>query len=175
MEEIWVPVKGYNGRYEVSNLGRVKNSKRGNVLNPTAKSNKYRKVTFYDSGKPNYVCVHRVVVESFLRDIKRDEVVNHIDGDKLNNNLCNLEIVTCRENNTHGIMKSGRGLTGAVFDKRSKKWRPTIRINGKMIQLGSFDTPEDAHNAYMAALEKSGLQNKYAGRIRNDSRVELSR
>lgn len=82
-----------------------------------------------------------------------DMTVDHIDGDKLNNRWSNLRVVTQAVNNQN--LRSARvgsksGLIGAHWNKQDKKWQAGIRINGKNVHLGKFDTPEEAHAAYIA-------------------------
>lgn len=115
MEQIkWKPVKGFENLYEVSEDGRIKTIERIIVL-PThsyLKKEKiltqfkdgrgYMHVKLYDGkGKPKSLCTHRIVASTFIfnNDIKLE--VNHIDGNKLNNNVSNLEWCTRGENIKH--------------------------------------------------------------------------
>lgn len=112
--EIWKDVVGYENIYEVSNLGRVKMLKRivnagnGSVLNlkESIKSlhlvgRGYKAVNLCKDGnkKPNYI--HRLVAQAFIPNPHNKKTVNHIDGDKLNNKVDNLEWMTYSENNKH--------------------------------------------------------------------------
>lgn len=109
--EIWKPVVGFEGRYEVSSLGRVKalsrtitykdgrigklNERliRGSIMN-----NGYIAVSFDSKVRKS---VHQVVAEAFLGKTEYKMTVNHKDGNKLNNNLENLEWNTYKQNNDH--------------------------------------------------------------------------
>lgn len=113
MIEIWKPIP-LNERYEVSNLGNVCDTKTYRIK-PTHNSNGYRFVSF---GKPlarigcKDVGVHRLVIWAFMGFLSRNtRQVNHIDGDKSNNILSNLEIVSPSENIKHayriGLRKTG--------------------------------------------------------------------
>ena len=111
LDEIWTPIKGYEGLYEVSNYGRIKSLnyyKKGKhmVLRLTAKPNTYIKVALRKEGKTKYYRVHRLVAEAFLSAPKQGQkYVNHINGDKQNNYVCvdgskpsNLEWCTAKQN-----------------------------------------------------------------------------
>jgi len=95
--EIWKQTQ--YGKYEVSNIGNVKNTKTGKLLtNSLSKSNGYYKVTLSVNGKSKPIEVHRLVAETFKPTLDKALVVDHIDGDKLNNKVCNLEWITQRQN-----------------------------------------------------------------------------
>lgn len=111
--EVWKDIPGWEGLYQASNLGRIRSLDRrrtvkgtrackGRVLSPNDLGNGYFGVHLYRYGSPRRVTtVHRLVAEAFLpTDPERGEV-NHIDGDKSNNRLSNLEWVTRVENEYH--------------------------------------------------------------------------
>jgi len=113
--EIWKPIEGFEGRYEVSNLGNVRSLdmivnngykdylKRGRVLVKTISGyGKYHKVHLCDgiSGFKQ-MRVHRLVANAFIPNPENKETVNHINGDKQDNRVENLEWATQAENNRH--------------------------------------------------------------------------
>lgn len=109
MSEIWNPVKGYEGLYEVSSFGRVRSLGNGNsnnskvrILTPGKNSDGYLCVVLYKNGKPNGYKVHRLVAETFLPNLFKEVEVNHIDEDKTNNNVENLEWCDRKYNNNYG-------------------------------------------------------------------------
>jgi hypothetical protein len=95
----WVPVYGIEG-FEVSASGAVRRKSTGKLLTESVSGSGYRKVTFHEDGKRAQKLVHRIVCQSFLGPQEGKEV-NHIDGDKTNNQLENLEWVTRSENEIH--------------------------------------------------------------------------
>lgn len=104
MIEEWKDIKEFKGRYQVSNLGQV----RSFVINPTKpkilKQNTaipYSRVTLYTETKPRYVYTHHLVLKTFNSTEDSTLWINHIDGDKRNNKLINLEWVTAKENSIH--------------------------------------------------------------------------
>lgn len=107
MNEIWVPIKGYEGLYEVSNFGRVRSlnyrhTGQTNVLSPGENKRGYLKVNLWKMGKNNIYSVHRLVAEAFLPNWFDDPVVNHIDENPSNNNVENLEWCSQQYNTNHG-------------------------------------------------------------------------
>lgn len=117
MEEIWKPIKDYEGLYEVSNLGNIKSVKRKaknrgkgkriireRILKPSMdRPNGYYQIKLSKNGKLKTFKIHKLVIEHFLNKISKGLVVNHIDGNKLNNNINNLEICTQKDNIRHAI------------------------------------------------------------------------
>ncbi|MGT2716596.1 NUMOD4 domain-containing protein [Streptococcus respiraculi] len=103
MEEKWKSVRGYEGLYEVSSDGRVKNSKTGRILTPRVNNSGYVRISLYKKEGCKEFLVHRLVAETFIPAVNGKEIVNHIDENKLNNNVENLEWVTSQENVQHSI------------------------------------------------------------------------
>lgn len=108
MEEIWKDIEGYEGLYQVSNLGRVRSLPRrttkGKILKTFIDYAGYEIVTLCNTNKKNPSCkfrVHRLVAQAFITNPNELPQVNHIDGNKLNNSAENLEWVTAKENINH--------------------------------------------------------------------------
>ena len=102
MEEIWKDISGYEGLYQISNLGRVKSFPRNGtikserILNLFHTKDGYLFVCLRNKGR-SYPKIHRLVAEAFLDNPYNKETVNHIDGNKENNNVNNLEWATRSE------------------------------------------------------------------------------
>ncbi len=115
MLEIWKPVKNYESYYEVSNLGRVRGlcrnttnnfgtfKSKGAILKGCESMNGYTKYTLSVNGKQKTLVGHRIVAEAFLDNPDNKPMVNHKNGIKSDNRLCNLEWVTDSENIRHAI------------------------------------------------------------------------
>ena len=83
-----------------------------------------------------------------IYDSSKNNFIDHIDGDKTNNDIRNLRVVTCQQNSFNTRAK------GYSWHKTNKKWIAKIRLNNKSIYLGYFDTEEEARNAYLEAKKK---------------------
>jgi hypothetical protein len=174
--EIWMPVLGYEDRYHVSDIGRIKALSRievmpwikggtarpwkEKILKHSKKDNGYRFVCMYDgTGKRNWKrkYVHRIVWEAFNGQIPDGFVINHLDHNCTNNILINLEIVSQRDNCLHSAkkQKSSR-FKGVHREARTGYWKAMARHNGKKQYLGKFETEElafDAYSNFVRALE----------------------
>lgn len=114
MGEIYRDIQGYEGHYQISNLGNIKSLKRlikrcnsnksyfikERILKQSI-SNGYYAITLNKNNKQKRFCIHRLVALAFLENPKNKEEVNHKDGNKLNNCVDNLEWCTKSENTLH--------------------------------------------------------------------------
>lgn len=111
MSEVWKPIPGYEGSYEVSNLGNVHSSKSSRVLKACIGSAGYPQVDLCRDGKKRTYAIHQLVASAFLGGRPDGMVVCHRDGDKLNSRPENLRIDTQHSNNldkiTHGTIAAG--------------------------------------------------------------------
>lgn len=122
IKELWKPIEGYEGLYSVSTLGRIKSyHKDGLVLKPRLKANGYLQVVL-QNGKPKHVSIHRLVARAFIPNPEELSYVNHIDGDKTNNNIDNLEWCTASQNMLHAMH------TGLFPEIDRSKDKPHVRL-----------------------------------------------
>ncbi len=165
--EVWKPVKDYENYYEVSNLGRVKSVNRigllrngihpviykGKILKSCKDKFGYLIVSLSKNNIKKTFKIHHLVTLQFLNHKKCGFklVVDHINGNKENNNLNNLQIISQRANTSKKITKSKYG-TGVTYDKRCNRYISRIHINGIREYLGSFKTEIEANNAYINKL-----------------------
>lgn len=115
--EIWKDIIGYEGYYQVSNLGNVKNTQTNKILTGDTNSRGYRRVTLYSPIKKKFF-VHRLVALHFCECANDELVVNHIDGNKLNNTATNLEWVTRSQNDLHAYKLNLRKAHPCIFKHR---------------------------------------------------------
>ena len=121
IEEIWKPVVGFEDYYRVSNTGKVFSIRSNRYLNQAPKHTGYRDIELNVNGKASYKRMHRLVAEAFIPNPLNKPAVNHIDGNKLNNNASNLEWVTNSENMQHAVDTglqpySGRNCRHRLFN-----------------------------------------------------------
>jgi len=117
--EIWEDIDGYEGLYQISNLGRIKSLPRTItytvkmetkelIMKPSVSSSGYCGVNLKGIGKVKRLNVHRILAKTFINNKNKKKCVNHKDGNRLNNNLSNLEWVTHSENSKHAYRHNGR-------------------------------------------------------------------
>lgn len=145
-EEVWKSIKGYEDLYEISNYGRVKSlarlrkSKNGSlykskekILKPQTLTKGYLGVRLYKDNKGETLKIHRLVYETFIGQIPKGYDVNHIDEDKTNNCVWNLNLMTKEENNAYGtrnkriIEKCGKQVIQYTLEGQFVAEYPSIR------------------------------------------------
>ena len=88
--ETFVEIEGFEN-YEVSNLGKVRNMKTGRILKPSLNHNGYLRLWLYENNKRKHLFLHKIIATTFIDNPEGKPCVNHIDENKLNNDLNNLE------------------------------------------------------------------------------------
>jgi hypothetical protein len=166
--EVWKPIEGYEGIYEISSFGRVKSFKGkknifGKILKPGLDGNGYPIVSLCKNKKKKTGKIHQLVATAFL-NYKYDRVnsvINHIDGNKTNNNLSNLEITTQRKNSTICFRSDRDRLTsrypGVYWNRWRKKWTTCISVKYELVFFKMFDSELEAAEAYQSKLIELGL------------------
>tara|TARA_R110000744_G_scaffold151465_1_gene264940 strand:+ start:101 stop:559 length:459 start_codon:yes stop_codon:yes gene_type:complete len=143
-------IKGYEGRYLVNNNGDIYSKVKKRLLKPCKSVRGYMVVTLDKKTRK----VHQLVAMAFLNHepCGMKLVVNHIDFNKTNNNVNNLEVVTTRENSNLKHIKSSSKYVGVGWHKRANKWQAEIFIDRKKKYLGLFADELKASEAYQIAL-----------------------
>lgn len=167
MIEIWKPVVGLEKYYEVSSLGRVKTKERKEVTpkgynrtvrerikSPSIWKNGYLRVNLYFDGDNKFMYVHRLVAIAFLGDFSNSLEVNHIDENKSNNALDNLEWITRQENIVYG-------------SRLHKIRKPVVKISkeGKMLRgyRGAYEAAAEGFDTGHIAKVCKGRENSHKG------------
>lgn len=137
--EIWKDIIGYEGKYKISDRGFVKSISYNRTGKERILSERiidgYNQVALYKDGKVKNKYVHRLVAENFIPNPNNLKEVNHIDGNKLNNCVENLEWVSAKQNSTHAVMSKLRILpTYKVIQKTVrgefvKQWNSVHEIS----------------------------------------------
>ena len=168
MKEIYKDVKGYEGFYQVSDKGNVKSlsrtiiTKRGVSqdfpsvnLKPIKHNSGYIQYCLARDGSRKKMLAHQLVAIAFLNHDTKDRkiVVDHIDNDKKNNLVSNLQVISARENVSKDRAGKTSKYTGVHHAKKRNKWYSTIRVKGIKKFLGSYDREKDASDAYQKELK----------------------
>ena len=150
MSEVWVDIPDFEGLYQVSNIGRVRSLDRvvtykdgrkckhkGRVLKPYINNKGYEYLTLSNDGRGNTKTVHRLVLEAFKPHVNMSDLeVNHMDGNKLNNHLTNLEWLTRRDNLLHAHS------TGLINNKGERGHSAKLSNTDVLDILQRLDTGE---------------------------------
>lgn len=162
MNEIWKDVPGYEGLYQVSNNGIVKSLKfkKETILKPSLLNGYFRYCLCKDKKRKRIYC-HQLVAITFLNHIPcgHELVIDHINNNKLDNRVENLQIVKHRFNVSKS-KKNNKNYTGVYLQKRKTEYNiytgylAQISINGKKKHIDLFKTEYEAHLAYQKALNE---------------------
>lgn len=173
--EEWKVVKNFPN-YMISNFGRTKRISRTllrnnfpyilpeKILKAYNGFSSYSMIKLQNNLDSKSYLVHRLVAEAFVPNPSNLLYVNHLDGDKLNNNATNLEWVSRRENSCHDKQlknKSSSKFTGVSFHVKSGKWYACISIDNKSTSLGYYNSELDAYNARKQFELTAGIANRY--------------
>lgn len=157
MTEIWKDIGKYEGSFQVSNLGNVRSLDRVMPVKPTKRnksgrrffkgkvftpdcSREYSRVCLYERGKGTHYSIHRLVAQAFIPNPENKPCVNHIDGNKLNNNAGNLEWCTYGENATHAYnMGLRKGLKGSTHHNSKLTEDVVSAIKYKYTNIGPVE------------------------------------
>lgn len=169
--EIWKDIPNYEGYYQASNIGRVRSLDRtvltsrgkrvykGKLIEGTVNKG-YRRATLCINGIGRNLKFSQLVAMTFLGHEPSGSflVVDHINGDKSDDRVENLRIVTQRANTTT-CFRSNKGsfsseYVGVNWSKSKSKWQVGIQYKGVSTHLGHYDTEIEASNAYQLALSK---------------------
>ncbi len=143
--EVFRSIDGYKS-YAISSFGRVKNVITGIILKTRNDKYGYLRVDLRENAIRKTHLLHRLVCCAFINNPNKKQFVDHIDNNPQNNHISNLRFATNKENqqNSKLSIKNTSGVKGVYFDKRRKKWRAQIKIDGIRIHIGYFDNLEDA-------------------------------
>ena len=173
--EVWKDVVGFEGFYKVSNKGNVRSVEwigargrecGGRTLKPAYDKDGYLKVGLCKNGMRYYKRLHRLVAETFIPNPNNFPQVNHLDEDKVNNNVENLEWCTSKYNNNHGtrIERSAR--------TKSKK---IIAVNVETGEVLTFNSGVEAmrkgYSCGNVSASCRGVYRNASGKLIGDGRT----
>lgn len=188
-KEVWKKIPGWEEFYEVSNLGRVRSLTRivirsngfsciskGRILKPGVNKGGYEYVNLRNHPQVKNARVHVLVAMAFLNHTPSIElVVDHIDGNKKDNRLVNLQIITHRQNTSKGGLCKNRtsDFVGVSQQKGRTRWRACIKIEKEAIVLGNFPNELEASETYQNALSIYMSDKEYYQKeVKNKSKKE---
>lgn len=161
IEEIWKPVVGYEGIYEVSSLGRVKSCERtiirsngreinfpDKIMKPSINHKGYLIIDLRKNGKRSGGFVHRLVGKAFIDNPLNKEQINHKNGNKTDNRVQNLEWVTNQENMAHAYKFLGRTNKDASESRK----RVVEQLSDDLSVISVFSSIQEA-------FDKTGINN----------------
>jgi len=164
--EIWKGVPSLDGVCLCSNFGRIKKradttvKANGGVRRNPSKIVKqvinpwgYMYINISVGGIPYKLFSHRVIAEAFIPNPENKPFINHIDRNRSNNNIENLEWCTSRENQHHRTLGENNSSKYVGVKKHKNRWLSRIWIEGKSRALGTYKTEVEAHNAFQVALK----------------------
>lgn len=142
-------IPGYENRYKISENGEIYSLVSEKLLKHYKGKRGYLVVDLIDGkGKRKICTVHRLIYKAYVKDT--DKVIDHIDGNQLNNSLENLRECTNAQNmlNSRSRKGSTSSYKGVSFENQTKRWRAQIVLNGKHTSIGRFDDEINAAIAY---------------------------
>lgn len=138
MKEKWKDIPNYEGLYQASNFGRIRNAKK-KILKSYKRKDGYEKINLIKNKKKKTFYVHRIIAKTFLNEQKGKYDINHIDENKSNNSINNLEYCTNDYNNKYGTRgkRISKKLNKAVFQydlngNFIKKWKSQKEASKKL-------------------------------------------
>lgn len=159
MQEEWKNINGYEGRYLISNTGKIISFLRGNVKPIKTGFTKYgyEKVNLHNEGRKKTLLIHRLVALHFVPTVGGKDYVNHIDGVKSNNTVSNLEWVTVSENNKHAL-ENGLKVMPRWDEARREKYNSHVSDNGAMNKVAVIDSiTKKKYSSIKAAAKENGI------------------
>lgn len=163
--EIFKDVLKYKDLYEVSNTGIVRNKLSGKILNTSPNKKGYLQACLWINKKNVTQRVHRLVLETFkglpIGDCNHG---NHINGNRQDNRIENLEWVSNRENASHSIARQltrTSNYPGVCWASKNNKYLAQVYFNKKNKYLGLFDVELDAYEAVKQFHTENNIINRY--------------
>lgn len=166
MVEIWKTIPGFS-KYMLSDLGRIKSmyphtrSKNktedgyGLVWVGLSSSKLYLRTCLINDENERKSCIlSRLLYSTFKGIIPNDRMVDHIDGNTLNNSLDNLRLVNSSQSVINQKTRAGRKYKGVSLT-RDNKWEARTSLNGKMVYLGRFNSEQEAHQRFQSFAKET--------------------
>ena len=141
--------------YYITPCGKVWNNIKQKYLKQSKDTQGYLHVRLSNNGITKTIKVHKLIAIYYLNQTDNKLIVDHIDNNKLNNTVENLQLISQRLNSSKDRKNKTSIYTGVHWSKKDNKWYASIRINKKKKNLGLFNTELEAHNEYQLELHKT--------------------
>ena len=152
-------LKNYEGLYQINKNGEIKNIKKNSIIKPYINNKRYLRICLRKDKQKKQYSIHRLLAIQFIPNPNDYPLVDHIDNNKLNNDLENLRWITSSGNNRNKKPTGSSKYLGVCWDKQKKKWKACINIDGKLKHLKYFDNEEDAGECYKKVYNE--IMNKF--------------
>lgn len=167
MKEEWKDIKGYEGFYQISNLGRVKSlggwcgtvKRKEKIRSTSFTHDGYEKVRLIHQSKDKTMRVHRLVADAFIPNPDNKDTVNHIDGNKKNNIVSNLEWVDRSEQMTHAYDLGLKTSRLGSYNSNAKLTDEEVK------EIRKSYIPYSKEFGTVALAKKYGVTNRVIGLI----------
>ena len=160
---IWKTIEGTNGEYQVSDTGLVRTTKTGRILRPAVSRHGYERVCLFKMDRERRYRVHRLVATAFIPNPEGKPQVNHIDGNKSNNYIDNLEWVSPTQNQQHRIGALGKNMLGENNPMYGKSGMNSPVFKGYIAQIDPKTGETVA--VYAGSTEAANAVGGYASNI----------
>lgn len=152
MKEIWKTIDGFNN-YLISNQGKVINLKSNNIKKCSKDKIGYIHIILFNRNKRKVFYIHRLVAQAFIPNPDNKPQVNHIDGNKLNNNLINLEWCTHSENMKHAFKSGLHSFKGERNNLSKLSEKQVLAIHGLYLSGMTLITLSKIYNVSMGCIK----------------------
>lgn len=169
-EEVWKDIDGFTIQYQISSLGRVRRvTELGFVFLKPNNCNRYTAIGLFKNGKQRQYKIHRLVALSFIPNPENKSQVNHINGDKLNNSISNLEWCTSKENIRHSWDNGLRFFTDKQKKLSSEMCKKRLGINSPcskriVSECGNYDFASQREACIFFKVSESHMSNMLNGK-----------
>lgn len=134
MNEVWLPIKGFEDRYKVSSIGNIYSIKNDRVLANCKDKYGYCVVTLWNNGVKKQVKIHQLVCDAFLGPKPQGLTINHKNFNRSDNSLENLEYTSKRYNTLH------KQNIGNIYEDGNKGFRVCFNINNEYVYIGHYES-----------------------------------
>lgn len=143
MEEIWKDIEGFNGAYMISNFGNIKSLLSNKIIRQQKINSGYLIAHLRFNGNRKAITTHRLVAKAFIQNLENKPQVNHLDGNKENNHINNLEWCTQSENIKHaydsGIIERTDDWNNKIAESQiGEKNNVSVLTMAKVIQIKKY-------------------------------------